>query len=215
MENNKTMISHIKVFSIALTMSAMISAGCSALGTVRVIVPECNEGQWSQIKEEQRLYRCEYACGGSVVRVREIRLRSWGLVGLPLIPFIPVSNKEPKKLLFDIHIMSKEGKLPDQPPNIKLKESAVAEEYSPIKVVHVEKNITVIKEEEMYHTDFVIYDDGRTAGKTYLFKFDKDRKALDTFELIFPADYMECSIPNIRYKAKKKFIYRPFVIPSE
>jgi hypothetical protein len=144
--------------------------------------------------------------------MRLIPLDSSVLVGFPLIPFIPVFEKEPKKLLFDIHIMSKEGNLPDQPPNIKLKESAFGEEYSPIRVVHVETNIGAIKEEEIHHTEFAIYGDGRTA--TYLYKFDIDRKSIDAFDLIFPTDYMGCSIPKIRYKAKKKFIYRPFYLPS-
>ena len=199
------------LFAFAM-LSALIMQGCAVGGIRKGLVPQCPEGQWTRLPQESS-YRCEYVCEDNTVQLRYVPLDTVGFIGPPLLPLIPVPVSEPKKLLFDIHLINKKGVLPSEPLSVQVKLPSTTQPCTPVNVVDLQKNMNVMKEEGMYHVDVLMGGRG-SLFRTYLYKFDIERKDITNFELIFQSDFNGCSIPPIRYEIKSKPAYKPLVAPG-
>ena len=200
--------------SIILLIIVLIPA-CSVFTKKEAFLPTPKSNNWTEITEENELYKFTYTCHEDSLRIREIPIRGgFGLFGIPVIPFIPIFMSEGHANLYiDIHYSSNKELLPE-PIDIELNLPNQEKTFLPIDIFPVQLDFDVLEREGFYYTNFIVAEENR-IGRTYLYKFDLDKKDINTFEITFLSDYKGCLIPKLTYNRQSVFRYEPLTIPLE
>jgi len=167
------------------------------------------------MEREKSVYRCEYKCRDAKILVRSFPITTTGFIGPPLLPIIPLHIKRQTKLLFFIRSEGIDEKLPEGPFDIVVRLPNDQKAYAPIRVAEISKNSDVMREERLFQIELPLCSGPDKPCRSYLYKFDIESVNIQSFDIIFSSEFMDCLVPKMHYKKTKKSGYHPLVLPGE
>ncbi|HEY9166165.1 MAG TPA: hypothetical protein VIS48_08405 [Candidatus Kryptonia bacterium] len=199
---------------VLIILLSSLLASCSRFGHAGAFI-QARPVTWTVLPDSvDPLFAYEFKCGNKSLKVRTVAGPSWGLVGIPAIPFFPFWAGTRSKFFYDIEVSTSDSVLLVEPPRVALRINDRSELIYPVEVFHAQSNLQKLPEEGLYHWD-VRFPRRHEILATYFYKFPLNISSADSFDVAFPEEYQGCKVATIKYLYQSKFFYIPFYVPQD